>query len=25
MILHALAVRRGAPDTFVLGCMPYQS
>ncbi len=25
MILHALAVRRGAPNTFVLGCMPYQS
>jgi 3-methyl-2-oxobutanoate hydroxymethyltransferase len=25
MILHAGAVRRGAPDTFVLGCMPYQS
>ncbi len=25
MILHAAAVRRGAPDTFVLGCMPYQS
>jgi 3-methyl-2-oxobutanoate hydroxymethyltransferase len=25
MILHSLAVRRGAPDTFVLGCMPYQS
>lgn len=25
MVLHALAVRRGAPDTFVLGCMPYQS
>lgn len=25
MILHALAVRRGAPETFVLGCMPYQS
>jgi 3-methyl-2-oxobutanoate hydroxymethyltransferase len=25
MVLHASAVRRGAPDTFVLGCMPYQS
>ncbi len=25
MILHACAVRRGAPETFVLGCMPYQS
>ena len=25
MVLHAMAVRRGAPDTFVLGCMPYQS
>lgn len=25
MVLHAAAVRRGAPDTFVLGCMPYQS
>jgi 3-methyl-2-oxobutanoate hydroxymethyltransferase len=25
MILHALAVRRGAPNTFSLGCMPYQS
>jgi 3-methyl-2-oxobutanoate hydroxymethyltransferase len=25
MAMHALAVRRGAPDTFVLGCMPYQS
>lgn len=25
MIMHAQAVRRGAPDTFVLGCMPYQS
>ena len=25
MIMHSLAVRRGAPDTFVLGCMPYQS
>ncbi|GEP03026.1 3-methyl-2-oxobutanoate hydroxymethyltransferase [Methylobacterium oxalidis] len=25
MILHAEAVRRGAPNTFVLGCMPYQS
>jgi len=25
MVLHAMAVRRGAPNTFVLGCMPYQS
>jgi len=25
MIMHALAVRKGAPNTFVLGCMPYQS
>ena len=25
MIMHSLAVRRGAPNTFVLGCMPYQS
>jgi 3-methyl-2-oxobutanoate hydroxymethyltransferase len=25
MVMHALAVRRGAPKTFVLGCMPYQS
>lgn len=25
MVLHAQAVRRGAPKTFVLGCMPYQS
>src|SRR6476469_8886672 len=25
MSLHAKAVRRGAPNTFVLGCMPYQS
>lgn len=25
MIMHAQAVRRGAPGTFVLGCMPYQS
>jgi 3-methyl-2-oxobutanoate hydroxymethyltransferase len=25
MILHTRAVRRGAPETFVLGCMPYQS
>ena len=23
--MHAQAVRRGAPNTFVLGCMPYQS
>ena len=25
MAMHAMAVRRGAPNTFVLGCMPYQS
>ena len=25
MLLHAMAVRKGAPNTFVLGCMPYQS
>lgn len=25
MVLHAQAVRRGAPNTFALGCMPYQS
>jgi len=25
MVLHAMAVRRGAPNTFVLGCMPYQN
>jgi 3-methyl-2-oxobutanoate hydroxymethyltransferase len=25
MIMHAAAVRRGAPNTFSLGCMPYQS
>jgi 3-methyl-2-oxobutanoate hydroxymethyltransferase len=25
MIMHAAAIRRGAPNTFVLGCMPYQS
>ncbi len=25
MILHSQAVRRGAPNTFILGCMPYQS
>ena len=25
MIMHAQAVRRGAPNTFALGCMPYQS
>src|SRR5215467_4812089 len=25
MIMHSLAVRRGAPNTFMLGCMPYQS
>jgi 3-methyl-2-oxobutanoate hydroxymethyltransferase len=25
MVLHSQAVRRGAPNTFLLGCMPYQS
>ena len=25
MTMHAQAVRRGAPNTFMLGCMPYQS
>ena len=25
MIMHCGSVRRGAPNTFVLGCMPYQS
>ena len=25
MVMHAQAVRRGAPNSFVLGCMPYQS
>jgi len=25
MVLHSQAVRRGAMNTFVLGCMPYQS
>ena len=25
MVMHALAVRKGAPNTFVPGCMPYQS
>jgi 3-methyl-2-oxobutanoate hydroxymethyltransferase len=25
MVLHAAAIRRGAPNTFALGCMPYQS
>ena len=25
MIMHSQAVRRGAPNTFILGCMPYQS
>ena len=25
MIMHSQAVRRGAANTFVLGCMPYQS
>jgi 3-methyl-2-oxobutanoate hydroxymethyltransferase len=25
MVMHAQAVRRGAPNTFVLGAMPYQS
>ena len=25
MVMHAQAIRRGAGNTFVLGCMPYQS
>ena len=25
MVMHGQAVRRGAPNTFMLGCMPYQS
>ena len=25
MVMHAAGIRRGAPNTFVLGCMPYQS
>ncbi len=25
MAMHAASVRRGAPQTFTLGCMPYQS
>src|SRR5690349_19221005 len=25
MVMHGQAVRRGAPNTFLLGCMPYQS
>lgn len=25
MVMHSQAIRRGAPNTFVLGCMPYQS
>ena len=25
MVLHSQAVRRGAPHTFALGCMPYLS
>jgi 3-methyl-2-oxobutanoate hydroxymethyltransferase len=25
MVMHGQAVRRGAPNTFALGCMPYQS
>src|SRR5262252_7565281 len=25
MVMNAQAIRRGAPNTFVLGCMPYQS
>ena len=25
MVMHAQGIRRGAPNTFVLGCMPYQS
>ncbi|HET7729797.1 MAG TPA: 3-methyl-2-oxobutanoate hydroxymethyltransferase [Usitatibacter sp.] len=25
MVMHAASIRRGAPNTFTLGCMPYQS
>ena len=25
MVMHGQAIRRGAPNTFMLGCMPYQS
>jgi 3-methyl-2-oxobutanoate hydroxymethyltransferase len=25
MVMHSAAIRRGAPNTFTLGCMPYQS
>src|ERR1044072_47793 len=25
MVMHGQAARRGAPNTFLLGCMPYQS
>ncbi len=25
MVMHAVGIRRGAPNTFLLGCMPYQS
>ena len=25
MVMHAAGIRRGAPTTFLLGCMPYQS
>lgn len=25
MVMHTAAIRRGTPNTFVLGCMPYQS
>ncbi len=25
MVMHAAGIRRGAPNTFLLGCMPYQS
>lgn len=25
MVMHSAAIRRGAPNTFLLGCMPYQS
>ena len=25
MVMHAAAIRRGAPNTFTLACMPYQS
>jgi len=25
MVMHAAGIRRGAPNTFLFGCMPYQS